>query len=253
MARILVIIPTLRTIPLRTLAGLLIQEVRPSKVVIVTGSENLCKYIKSSLSHIPLNMFCYYVKPDVNEHVGVRVGKAINAVLNGENLYYYDYILKIDDDIIILPKCLDQYIKKGVDLVGLGPFMLIKVSPFVKALSGKWPETPADDSYVRAAFIARGFKTDLVVSCAFVVERAKHHNWKYYYYRGVDEYKIGANPFTISRVTLMLIIRRKSLFPIFSLIGYFSALLRCEKRYEFAPIIFRMGLVARLLNLFKNL
>lgn len=44
-------------------------------------------------------------------------------------------------------------------IVGLGPFMLVKVKPFIHLLGGCWPEVPADDAYVMLRFRAAGLKT----------------------------------------------------------------------------------------------
>lgn len=71
-----------------------------------------------------------YVKPNMQEHVGVRVGKAINKALSTINLTKFDYILKLDADIILSRRYLEKSLNTRADLIGLGPFMLVKIKPF---------------------------------------------------------------------------------------------------------------------------
>jgi hypothetical protein len=98
-----------------------------------------------------------YMKPELAEHVGVRVGKAINHVLNNIDLRKYDFLLKVDAGVMPL-NYLERCLKLGADLVGLGPFMLVKMEPFLKLLSGRWPEVPTDDAYVMMCFKAAGLR-----------------------------------------------------------------------------------------------
>jgi len=257
MVKILSIIPTLRDIPLRTLNSLLNQTQQPDKIIIVVGSQHLLKYLKTKtqqLLQVPAKLEVLYVRPNTREHVGVRVGKAINTALKNENLKLYDYILKVDSDVILHPKCLESCVKRNADLIGLGPFMLIKARPFMKFLSGKWPETPADDSYIRLLFIAKGLHVEFIPSCVTEVRRGgAYGTWRYYFYRGVDDYRTGINPISMSRIVAKLIIKRKTLLPIFTLTGYFTALITCKKRFDFAAIIFRVGLLGRILELLKRM
>jgi len=138
MTKILVVIPTLKEIPLSAINSLLIQTLRPQKIVIVSGSKHIERYMmKTLIPRISIETRIVYVKPNMQEHIGVRVGKAINTALRNENLQIYDYILKMDSDVALHPTCLEKCIRKNADLIGLGPFMLIKIKPFINILSGR--------------------------------------------------------------------------------------------------------------------
>jgi len=249
MVKILAIIPTLRDIPLRSLLTLLAQTLQPRKIIIVAGSKNIQRYLTNFISQrILIRTEVVYVRPDMREHLGVRVGKAINTVLEKEDLHSYDYILKMDSDVILHPRCLEKCVKKGADLIGLGPFMLVRIEPFIKVLAGRWPETPADDSYIRLAFIARGLKVEFMPPEVLEVRRAgKFGNWRYYFYRGIDDYRTGINPLSMCRIILKLIKGRRTLLPIFTLIGYFLALIMKKQRCDFAGVIFREGILGKVL------
>jgi len=252
MTRILCLIPTLRDFPLRSLDSLLNQTVKPSKIIVISGSLRLREYLRKNLSlKGSTRLEILYVKPNTQEHVGVRVGKAINAALENEKLELYDYILKMDSDVVLHPRCLELCIKKDSDLIGLGPFMLIKTKPFTELLSGRWPETPADDSFVRLLFVARGLRVEPKPSCAYEARKGgAQGTWRYYFYRGIDDYRTGINPISMGRIVVKLIIGRRSLLPAFTLLGYLVAILSRQKRFDFAPIIFKSGVVGRVLKRF---
>jgi len=63
-------------------------------------------------------------------------------------------LLKIDADVAMPLNYLKRCLKLGADLVGLGPFMLVKMEPFLKLLGGRWSEVPTDDAYIMMRFKA---------------------------------------------------------------------------------------------------
>ena len=134
-----------------------------------------------------------YVRPELSEHVGVRVGKAINHVLSNIDLGKYDFLLKIDADVAIPLDFIERCLRLEADLVGLGSFMLVRTKPFIRLLGGRWPEVPADDAYVMMCFRAAGLKTALWPK-GVILKRKSGGNWKYYYYRGICDFKIGLDP-----------------------------------------------------------
>jgi len=68
------------------------------------------------------------------------------------------FLLKIDADVAMPLNYLESCLKLRADLVGLGPFMLVKMEPFLKLPSGRWPEVPTDDAYVMMCFKAAGLR-----------------------------------------------------------------------------------------------
>jgi len=189
-----------------------------------------------------------YVPPNPQEHIGVRVGKAINAAIERENLNLYDYLLKLDVDIKLpsndyIEKCL----KLDVDLTGLGHFMLIRMKPFLKLLNGKWPEVPTDDAYIMQVFKAAGLKVvSLPEGLILKSSGGARADWRYYYWRGIYDLKIGFDPFHEARAVIHLIKSRKRLLPIFTLLGYFMALLKGENFYDFGRIVFTTSIKHRM-------
>ena len=160
-ARVLAVVPTLREDPRRVLRLLLNQSLRPELIIVVAGSSSLAKFLTNILSAeegFSEKVKVIYMKPELAEHVGVRVGKAINHVLNNIDLRKYDFLLKVDADVEMPLNYLERCLKLGADLVGLGPFMLVKMEPFLKLLSGRWPEVPTDDAYVMMCFKAAGLR-----------------------------------------------------------------------------------------------
>jgi len=223
--KVLAVIPTLRDDPTRLINDLLRQTLPPAKVLIVAGTKHLADYLAVKTLHFrdaPFSIEVLYVKPNIGEHVGVRVGKAINVALEGEELTKYDYLLKLDCDVALHPRCLERCVKLNADLVGLGPFMMIKIEPFMKLLSGRWPETFADDSYIKLLFLAKGLRVEPMPPCVSMIRKGGvHGSWKYYFYRGIDDYRTGFNPLFTMYVVVRLIVKRRTPLPIFTLLGYF--------------------------------
>jgi len=212
---------------------------------VVAGSRivasRLAERFRGNVPSIPLEVI--YVRPDLREHVGVRVAKAINQALRTLDLPAFDYLLKVDADVLMKTDYLEKCVSLGADLVGLGPFMLVRVKPFLLLLRGKWPETPADDAYVMMAFKARGLR---VAPCPpdLLVRRkgGARGSWRYYYLRGVDDWRVGFDPIRELFAVLWLIIRRRSMLPLFTLLGYLVALARGERMYEFGSTNLVSGL-----------
>ena len=201
-----------------------------------------------------VSMKVEYVPANLKEHVGVRVGKAMNAILRSENLHLYDYILKIDVDVRLhssnyIEKCL----KLGADLVGLGYFMLIRMKPFLKLLNGRWPEVPADDAYIMQAFRAANLRV-ASLPLGITLERpgGAVGSWRYYYLRGIYDLKIGFDPFHEIYAVIHLIKSRRTFLPIFTLLGYITAILKGEHFYDFGRIAFTESIKQRLKRIIQN-
>jgi hypothetical protein len=73
------------------------------------------------------------------------------------NLRNFDYILKLDGDTILGKDFLKNNLAGSPDTVGAGPAFLIKVSPFIEILGGKfYPDS--EDPYVITRFMMAGKK-----------------------------------------------------------------------------------------------
>ncbi|MEM2104444.1 MAG: glycosyltransferase family A protein [Candidatus Bathyarchaeia archaeon] len=239
--RILVVIPTLKDDPLDTINHLVRQTLKPCRIIVAAALRKVHERMIDFTSRVretpPIDVFI--VKPDMNEHVGVRVGKAINTVLAAYDITKYTHIVKIDADVKLPIDYLENCLRTNADVIGLGPFMMIKIKPFLMLLNGRWPETPGDDAYVCLRFLSQGFKVARWPDGIKVRVGGAFGDWRYYYLRGIDDFRMGMEPFHETRNVIHLIKSRHNLLPFFSLIGYLIALVKKEDFYEFAPIIFR--------------
>jgi len=240
--RILAVVPAMREDVRKILRSLLGQTVAPERVIVAVGSRNLEKFLARNL---PLEGWSrkvevVYVRPDLKEHVGVRVAKAINRALEQVNLHLYDYLLKVDADVLMPHDYVERCLSLGADLVGLGPFMLVRMKPFLRLLGGRWPEVPADDAYVAMRFRAAGLKVAPWPQRLPVSKTGG--NWRYYYYRGFTDFEVGFDPLREAYAVALLVLRRRTLLPAFTLLGYFCALLSGAKMRDFGRINFSEGL-----------
>jgi len=124
------------------------RTIKPELAIIATGSSSLEKFLVKTLNlkRFSSKIRVVYVRPELSEHVGVRVGKAINHALSRVDLRRYDFLLKIDVDTALPLDYVERFLKLEAVLVGLGPFMLVRMKPFLRLLNGRWPEVPADDA-----------------------------------------------------------------------------------------------------------
>ncbi|MEM4474635.1 MAG: glycosyltransferase family A protein [Candidatus Bathyarchaeia archaeon] len=253
-AKILSVITTLKDDPKIVITSLLNQTVKPQRIIVVCGTRAIYNKVSLLKGKLPVPLEAIYVKPNMQEHVGVRVGKAINAALSTINLGEFNYILKLDADIILSRRCLEKSLGVSADLVGLGPFMLVNMKPFIYLLGGKWPETPADDSYICLSFISRGLKYEPLPQDVVVLKKGGvGGGWRYYFLRGVDDYRSGICPLRMFRIVLKLIRARRTLLPTFTFLGYLTALFKRKPFYSFAPIIFRKSCTEGIFRRLKKL
>jgi len=238
--RILVVIPVISEMPVGLLRDLSLQTIRPELVVIAAASNSVCRRIRDIGSDIgKMKVECIVTRPDMKEHVGIRVGKAINQSLRHINLVSFDYFLKIDADVNIPNNYLQKCLALNADLVGLGPFMLIRMKTFLKLFDGKWPETPADDAHISIKLYCFGYKIERwPQGIRLKREGGISGRWTYYYLRGKDEFKLGIEPFHELRNVFHLAKSRRTLLPVFTLIGYLIALITGVELYEFSYIFF---------------
>ncbi|MEZ0346876.1 MAG: glycosyltransferase family A protein [Infirmifilum sp.] len=242
-ARVFVVIPTLRDPPIYALRSLFKQTLKPQKIIIVAGSRKLEEIVSRWAGEFKGLVEVTYYRPDMMEHVGVRVGKALNYVFERENLQQYDYLLKLDADAVLREKCLEDCVNREADLIGLGYFMLIRMKSFLKVLGGRWPVTPGDDAYIAHAFRSLGLKVEPMPPDIIVLRKSGvGGNWRYYFYRGVDDYRAGINPIMMLKIVFRLSYKRRTLLPLFTLVGYVRALTGRVKRFEFAPLVFKSTL-----------
>jgi hypothetical protein len=241
--RILAIVPTLRDDPTETVQSIIRQSVEISKILVVIGSKSL--YNKLVVVKLERTEYIY-VEPNFSQPLGKRVAVAINTALAKEVLEEYDYILKVDAETILPRDFVKENLKNLPDFIGSGGCaMLFKVSPFLKALGGKYPEVFADDTYLASKFLYEGYSVKRwLCSPQFKIREKGHHSYKHGLQRGIEWYKLGYEPVHVLNFPREFVYnvhnRTFKIDRFFPVIGYFLAALRRTKRYEFAPWIFIM-------------
>lgn len=247
--RILALIPTLKDNPIKTVQSILKQSIPVSKIIVIVGEKKLyARLLQCKLERTEY----VYVKPDFRQPLGKRVGAAINVALANVNLMDYDYIFKVDSDVTLPNDFIEKNLQGMPDFVGSGgSAMLFKSNAFLNSFEGKYPEVPADDTYLSLKLLYDGYTVRVWKRQPHLQKRGKkHHSYKHYVQRGIDLYKLGYEPIHVFHYPQGFICDIKALtFPMykfFLLMGYLSAVLRRIRRYEFASWIFLMQ-VRRLL------
>jgi hypothetical protein len=235
--RILCIITTLHDDPTLTIKSLLAQSIQVTKIIVAAGSEKkvLLKSNENSITQI-------FIRPDFNKSLGERLGAAINASLESVNITDYDYILKMDADVILPILFLEINLTADADLNGrFGFCMLLKVNTFLKVLGGKWPELTTEDTYIEHFYSSLGFSViDPALPPLVKRNAGVHYSWHSQLDRGVSWYKMGYEPLHVFISSFVGF--RTNPRTIYSLIGYtYACLLRFEK-YTFAGWLFKQQL-----------
>lgn len=243
--RLLAVVATLNDDPNRTVESILRQSVEVSKIIVAVGGKDLYEKLKEKSTE---RVEYFYVKPDYQLTVGKRVGAAINKALRKADFEKYDYVLKIDAEILLPANFVEANLAERPDFVGsVGFAMIFKTSSFLRVFGGVYPEVELDDIYFAFKFLYAGcsVKRWKSVPVEMKVREKGYQSFSRYLHGGVEMYRVGYEPVHIlhsflrgvRRGTLDGTLQVVNIVPVF---GYFSAVLRNVKRYEFGLWIFRM-------------
>lgn len=235
--RILAVIPTLNDDPTDTIKSLMSQTIKVSKILVAVGSEELYRRLVSTSGKGFVEIF--YVKPDYQDPLGKRIATALNRALSMVNLTSYDYLLRVDADTVLPERFIEENLKVNADYVGkAGYAMLLKMSCFLRVFKGQFAEVGAEDTYTGLKLLSQGFS---VLSWALPPKLKRrsgaHHIWRYYFTRGIEMYKLGYEPVHVAEFI------RHDIRNIFTILGYFTAIAKGVKRYDFAGWVFRVQLI----------
>lgn len=144
----------------------------------------------------------------------------------------------MDADTVLPERFIEENLKLNADYVGkAGYAMLLKMSCFLRIFKGQFAEVGAEDSYIGLKLLSQGCN---VLSWALPpkIKRRSgaHHTWRYYFTRGIEMYKLGYEPVHVAEVV------RHDIRNIFTILGYFTAMIKRPKRYDFAGWVFRAQL-----------
>ena len=225
--RVLGVCPTLYDDPTETLQSLQEQSVKPSRTIIAVGSRELFENLRTQFE-------CIYAKPREEDSFGIRIARALNSVLDTVDLNDFDYIIRVDADVILPANFIEASVALRADIVGeFGDAMLIAIRAFRKHLEGRFPLTIAEDTYTAYKLKSVGCRL-ADWSVVPIVKRTpgKGKPWSFFCARGIEMYKLGFEPFHVV-ASLLLDIRNS-----FAISTYFISLLRHRGKYEFADRIF---------------
>lgn len=174
-----------------------------------------------------------------------KLSRVLNEGLCSIKLEDFDYILRVDADIILPPNFLEENLKSEPDLCGeAGYAMLIRTSTFLRTMNGRF-HLRSDDSYTIYRFMKERChvikykvhpitlrQTGLRYRTSYFA-KPKHQSIKYYYDRGKSMYELGYEPLhAFGRL-------RQSFWNLFAVFGYFTCFVRREQKMDVANYVWR--------------
>ncbi|MCD6530481.1 glycosyltransferase family 2 protein [Candidatus Bathyarchaeota archaeon] len=175
----------------------------------------------------------------MKEYLGLRVAKALNYALKKVKVEDYDYILRVDADIKLPPDFIEKNLEIDAEIVGkAGYAMLIKTKSFLKIFNGRFPEVPAEDSFLNLSLMSRKRKVeDWRTPPILLKQSRKKHSWRYYFHRGEAMYKLGYEPIHVAERA-----RTYGLMNAFTVLGYFISVIKRKEKYEISRWVFKTQL-----------
>lgn len=162
-----------------------------------------------------------------------RIASAFNQAIEKEDLNRYDYILRVDGDVVLPPNFVEENLRQDADVVGTCSYaMLIRIPPFLRAMGGRlYPEN--DDAYLRAKLQSCGYRiAQLKVKPIVIRKPGTHQGPRYFTVRGREQYRLGYEP-----VHTLLTIREGNPRNLLLLFGYVAAWLQKEPKYDVAGYV----------------
>lgn len=154
--KVLIIIPALYRFP-DTVYTCILRNADKFKldydIIIATGNS----LIKGEWEKVKV----VYCPPDFSKTKAFRVSTAINRGLEGVDLSKYEWLIKIDDDVLFNDDFIVDNINADYDLMGKGAVMFIRMSLFGDIMGGKFFMCNTDDTYIATVFEKHRTKTML--------------------------------------------------------------------------------------------
>lgn len=178
--------------------------------------------------------------------LGAKVSQVLNEGLDQVNLNnFFDYLLKLDGDVVLPPIFLEKAIARDVDIIGCGGVMLLKVKAFEQVMHGRFHRAD-DDSYTVYKFRQAGCSYEKRFPVAFKrlqvfgvhfhsswFRKPPQHSAMRYFDQGIHQYRLGYEPFH------SLAYMRFCFWFICVPAGYFYALVKRVKKFDVAPFVWR--------------
>lgn len=180
---------------------------------------------------VPVETIVILPKKVLQGTVAEKVSIVLNECWSHVKIETFDYVLRIDGDVVLPTDFLEQNLKDQPDFVGdAGYAMVIKTSAFQQCMGTFHPES--DDGYTRYKFMQEGYKVIAYRVAPILLRRSgKPHGLKYFVERGVSMWKLGYEPFHV------LGSFRWEPRNVFAVFGYFLSFLMRQKKFDVAEYV----------------
>jgi hypothetical protein len=172
----------------------------------------------------------------INDQISfpAKISKVLNSMIAFVRIEKFDYILRVDADIILPQDFIEKNIISGFYAMGYGYAQLIDVKSFIKCMGGKF-NSEHDDGYIIEKFKFCGLPTswDYVVKPILKREAGNHHGTSWFFTQGELKYKYGWEPVSLG----IYVFKHFNVYSFFEILGFFNALFNRKKRFDVAPNI----------------
>jgi hypothetical protein len=129
-------------------------------------------------------------------------------------------------------------LKADADYVGkAGYAMLLKMDCFINFFGGRFAEVGAKDSYIGLKLLSQGRSVKpWIILPKLKRLRSPYYSWQVHFVKGLEMFKCGYEPLHV------LIAIRQNIGNVFAILGYLAAIVKKEKRYDFAQWVFKAQL-----------
>jgi len=115
-----------------------------------------------------------YVEPNLHEPLGKRIVIALNHALSKACLEDYDYLLRVDADVMLPKRFIEENLKVKADCVGTAGYaVLLKMNCFIKVFNGQFPEVAVEDTYIALKLLSLGYSVKPWVLPPILREKAE--------------------------------------------------------------------------------
>jgi hypothetical protein len=222
--------------PILALKSLARQTMQMDKVVIIAAHESACI---DSINGMKIE--CFVDPPKPLPTVGERVGVSLTKAFKKFDISNYDYIVKLDSDVVLDEKFIERNICRNLDVIGIGAAMIVSTRCYLKYIGERWPISPYDDNFVVETLMALGCKTfPFKWPHPPRIMRKPGNDLLRAYRIGVECYKLGIHSLRVLSMIIRLLKNRNIAF-LYVLSGYTAAVVARQRRYKYASIISRFN------------
>ena len=184
-----------------------------------------------------------------DKNVGLRVAKAINAVMESVDPTKFDWFLRVDGDVILPPKWIEISINSGADVIGRGGYSLLVRMRAFKAVNYRFPIFEKEDSMLILKLQSLGFESiPYLVKPKFLREpgRGTDKELTTFFKSGIWTWKMGYEPIHAVYNSLNAARVRRNPRYLLGVFGYAFAALTWSKKWDplVAKYVFRKQLRA---------